>query len=214
MRRESLDWKGPVNLAGPIFSNLPVCFVRNSDPIQFRHSGVMSGESHSVDDDLENPGLAMLGKVDSQLIANIKELLPTLRVSQRRYRQTELEWSKECDDIQNYFDIYLKPNSSVLKNKSYRYRRLAYYHQFLGPVETFTPHQLRGQHTVMIVIRRGPGFSLLSRKKHESDEGNVKESDTIALPQEEGAAVLFRSDRPRKNDIIEDEGMMFIILQY
>jgi hypothetical protein len=61
-------------------------------------------DSASIDDDLGRSGFAVVGKIDSKLIDNVKKHLESPAVKQRHYRQTELNWSSDCDFVVAYFE--------------------------------------------------------------------------------------------------------------
>jgi hypothetical protein len=64
----------------------------------------MSDSAHTVDDDLSRSGFTLVGKIDPKLIENVKRHLGSPSVKQRYPRQTELNWSSDCDFVVAYFE--------------------------------------------------------------------------------------------------------------
>ena len=67
-------------------------------------------DSTPIDDDLSRSGFAVVGKIDLTLIKNIKKHLKSLAVKQRYNRQTELNWSSDCDFVVAYFETVSQQN--------------------------------------------------------------------------------------------------------
>jgi hypothetical protein len=68
----------------------------------------MSDSTHTIDDDLSRSGFAVVGKIDPKLIENVKRHLEPPAVKHRYNRQTELNWSSDCDFVVAYFETVSK----------------------------------------------------------------------------------------------------------
>jgi hypothetical protein len=62
----------------------------------------MSSSGRTIDEELSNSGVAMVGEIDPTLIENLTRALPGIQ--QRQIRQTELKWNSDCDAIVSDFE--------------------------------------------------------------------------------------------------------------
>ncbi|KAI9770362.1 MAG: hypothetical protein M1839_003204 [Geoglossum umbratile] len=170
-------------------------------------------DSTPIDDDLSRSGFAVVGKIDLTLIENVKKHLKSPAVKQRYNRQTELNWSSDCDFVVAYFETVSQQNLPLPRLKS----RLVYFHESPQPSEIYRPPFGKGELIVIIIIRRGSGFPLLYERSYASDGGNVDSTTTIStrdIWNDEGSVVMFEADIARQEPAVEGTGGSGILLWY
>ena len=59
----------------------------------------MSDSERTVDDELTDFGVAIVGNIDLELVGKVKAQLESPDIKQRHHRQTELRWNSACDAI-------------------------------------------------------------------------------------------------------------------
>jgi hypothetical protein len=62
----------------------------------------MSSSGRTIDVELSDSGVAMVGEIDPTLIKNLALALPGVHL--RQIRQTELKWNSDCEAIVSDFE--------------------------------------------------------------------------------------------------------------
>jgi len=64
----------------------------------------MSDSERTIDDELTDFGVAIVGNIDLELVGKVKAQLESPDVKQRLRRQTELRWNSACAVIVRDFE--------------------------------------------------------------------------------------------------------------
>ncbi|CZR56629.1 uncharacterized protein PAC_06518 [Phialocephala subalpina] len=173
----------------------------------------MSDSGRTADDELSEFGIATVGEIDSELVKKVR--LGSLDVLQRLIRQTKLKWNSDCDAVVRDFETRLKPNLITLRAKTCQNRRFVYFHEYPTSSTIYRPEHGTGKHTVVIVIRDGPGLPLICKGSHKSDELDLSTFDPPStISSGEGSVVVFDSGIVRKDTLVQVASWVGILLVY
>jgi len=54
---------------------------------------------------LERLGIVVAGEIPLNLVENVEKDIESGAIKQRHIRQTELEWTPNCEVVKNYFEV-------------------------------------------------------------------------------------------------------------
>lgn len=109
----------------------------------------------------------------------------------------------------------LKPSITTLRTKTCQNRRFAYFHEYPTSSGIYRPEHGAGKHTVAIVIRDGPGFPLICKGSHKSNELAVSALGTPSMSfSGEGSVVVFDASIGREDPPVKGVGGAGIFLLY
>ena len=64
----------------------------------------MSDSERTIEDELTDFGVAIVGNIDLELVGKVKAQLESPDIKQRHHRQTELRWNSACGAIVRDFE--------------------------------------------------------------------------------------------------------------
>lgn len=133
----------------------------------------------------------------------------SLKIS-RRWVAENLHNNLPWSDLKNQV---LKSEIEVLRDKPFRNRRLVFFHEFLDSSQIHRP-PAQGKHTVIIVIKGGPGFPRISKGSHLVDITTVSTTSMEDIPQENGLVVVYDAGMACQYPAVKGVGGYGILLLY
>jgi hypothetical protein len=73
----------------------------------------MSDSERTIDDDLADFGVAIVGDIDLELVGKVKAQLESPDIKQRLHRQTELRWNSACGAIVRDFETVSRKAKNI-----------------------------------------------------------------------------------------------------